>query len=119
MEREFQGWVVDVFRGRGWLVKHAPVPMVAVGRGKFVPDPRGRGLLDLLMIHSSPPALLFAECKSETGKVSDDQREVIELLRGVVERVREAFPGEPCPIGVHLFRPGAEAMIEAIAARNA
>lgn len=115
-EKDFQGWVIDLFTRRGWTVKHAPVPMRAIGGGRFVPDRRGRGLPDLMLIHDDPPRLILAECKGHDGVISADQKQMLGLLRGVSDVVRDKFRPESSPLGIYVFQPGGESMIEAIAA---
>lgn len=114
-EREFQAWVMKEFKKHGWTVKHVPTPMRPVKQGHFVPDSRGRGLLDLQCMHSSPPRLAFAEIKALGGELSEAQIEVIRLLRLVVDIVREAVRPLPCPLGVFVFQPGNEALVTAVA----
>ena len=112
-ESQFQGWVVDVFQRHGWVVKHVPTPMRPVAGGKFVPDARGRGLLDLLMVHPDPPRLVFAECKTGTD-LSEEQTRMFHLLRAVARQLAESADGRGV-VGVYIFRPGVEPLIEAIA----
>jgi hypothetical protein len=123
-ESAFQGWVVDLFKQHGWDVKHAPTPMRPIAGGKFVPDPRGRGLLDLLMTHEDPPRIVFAECKGHGGELSDDQRDMLRRLRLVADEVKEIIEERDpdlhprigaAPLGVFVFQPGNEELIEAIA----
>jgi hypothetical protein len=114
-ESVFQRWVTDLFASYGWDVKHAPVPMRAIGNGRFVPDKRGAGLPDLTLTHDDPPRLILAECKAAGGVVSDEQRDLLRRLRAVADVVREAFGSEPSPLGVYVFAPGNEALIEALA----
>lgn len=114
-EAKFQQWVVDVFTAHGWTVKHAPVPMRAIGGGRFKPDPRGRGLPDLLLLHDDPPRAYWAECKASDGEMSDEQTRVLKMLRAVADSVREAVAPAPSPLGAFVFAPGSEALIEALA----
>lgn len=114
-ESDYQGYVIDTFKKHGWKCWHVPTPMRPVGGNRFVPDSRGRGLLDLLLVRENPPGLVFAECKNETGRLSIEQTELLRLLRLVAQTVRERFPGEPCPVGAYVFAPGTEALVEAIA----
>lgn len=123
-EREFQAWVVDVATRLGWRVWHVPTPMRPIGQSKFVPDPRGRGLADLIMFRESPPKLIFAECKTETGNLSDEQREFLRLARCVAAKAITfeepslvgsfPIPNFGKPVGVYLWRPGMEDLIETI-----
>jgi hypothetical protein len=121
-ESAFQGWVVDTAQRLGWKVWHVPTPMRPIGGNKFVPDQRGRGLPDLVMLHADPPRLILAELKNEEGVLSDEQREFLRLARGVADDARHhaLIAGDVvgklgcAPVGVYTWRPGAEEIIEAI-----
>lgn len=122
-EREFQAWVIQTAQTLGWRVWHVPTPMRPIGGGRFVPDPRGAGLPDLILLHSNPPRLIFAECKTDT-KLSVEQTEFLSLARAVGEEaVACACGSSMCesgmretdrPIGVYVFKPGAEHLIETL-----
>ena len=124
-ESAFQGWVVEVAQRFGWRIWHVPMPVRPIPGGKFVPDRRGRGLPDLIMLHDDPPRLVFAELKGD-GKhpLSDDQREFLRLAKNIV-RVwdihranAENAAGVVLPddrlVGVYSWRPGQEAIVEAV-----
>jgi hypothetical protein len=126
-EREFQGWILDVAARLGWRAWHVPAPMRPVGGGRFVPEPRAAGLPDLILLHDDPPRLIFAEVKGVDGKLSDEQREFLALVRGVVDEVSslafsayddcpspESSASRALPIGVFTWRPGNEDLIETI-----
>lgn len=114
-ESKFQGWIIDVAQANGWRVFHCPTPMRPVGGGRFVPDHRGAGLPDLIMLHTDPPRLIFAEVKNEGGVLSDGQLEFLRLARGVVSELSSVLAGaEMIPLGVYTWRPGVEHMIETI-----
>lgn len=117
-EARFQSWAVEVFQRHGWLVKHAGVPARAVGGGRLVPDRRGTGMLDLLLVHPDQRRILFAECKDAEGNLTPEQKELVAALRPTVEWSNEVHrvAGVHPALGVHLFRPGAEALIEELAA---
>lgn len=111
-ERQFQAWVIDVAKRHGWTVKHTPTPMRPIGGSRFVPDPRGAGLPDLILFHEDPPRIIFAECKSAKGSLSDEQREVLRLLRQIA---REAVDVDGYHvIGVYVWSPGVRSLIETI-----
>lgn len=112
-ESEFQKWVVDTAKSFGWRVWHVPTPMKPIGANRFVPDSRGRGLSDLVMLHEDPPRLIFAELKSLTGTFSVEQREFLRLVRNVAMATGVVM-GEPRTVGVYTWRPGAEDIIESI-----
>lgn len=127
-EREWQAWVTRQFEDRGWRVFHVPTPMRPTKGGRFVPDPRGRGLPDLLCLHEDPPRAVWIENKTNDGELSTDQIEVLRLLRAVALRATEpqlaaalrnepgrAIPYEPAVLGVYVFKPGMEHLVEAVA----
>lgn len=119
-ESEFQGWVVETAERFGWKVWHAATPMRPIGGNRFVPDPRGRGLPDLFMLHDDPPRLILAEIKNEDGTVSIEQREFLRLARKVAENT-EGFKGivdgiamQYRPLKVFVWRPAHRDLIEAV-----
>lgn len=72
-EREFQQQVVDLAGLTGWLVYHTH-------------DSRhsAQGWPDLVLVR--PPELIFAELKTETGRLSTAQKEWLEALTGSGQR---------------------------------
>ena len=117
-ERDFLNWVIACAEQYGWLVKHVPAPMVATRDGRrFVGSIRARGLPDLFMLHDDPPRLIIAEVKGDKGKLSKSQQEFLRMARDVAERGRQHgsdvwhLPEEQ-PVGVYVFQPGQEQMIE-------
>ena len=114
-EREFQAWIIDVAQRNSWRVWHTPTPMRPTKGGKFVPDRRGAGLPDLILIHRDPPRLIFAEVKVDTP-LSAGQVEFLQLAKAVAESCRNEDWGIDYPrlIGVYTWRHGNEEMIEAI-----
>lgn len=124
-EKDFQGWVLDVAARFGWYAWHVPTPMRPIGQNKFVPDSRGRGLPDLILLHDDPPRLIFAELKGDDGVLSEDQREFLRLARAVARSATALSvisPPDPglgldlarhSPVGVFVWRPGNEELIEA------
>ncbi len=114
-EKQFQAWVTATAQSYSWRIWHVPTPMRPVGRNTFVPDRRGAGLPDLLMLHEDPPRLIFAELKGD-GKhpLSPEQREFLRLAR-MVARATVEDPGLNRPtVAAYSWRPGQEQMIEAI-----
>lgn len=128
-EREFLGWILDLARRGGWRVYHVPYPVRPIGGGQFVPEPRAKGLPDLILLHDSPPRLIFAEVKGPGGKLSAEQVEFLRLARGVADAFRGLLrtaadviavtnerpdPETAAAIGVYSWRPGVEPLIEAV-----
>lgn len=131
-ESAFQAWVIDVAQTHGWKAYHVPTPMRPIGGNKFVPDPRGRGLPDLILLHDDPARLILAEVKNEDGVLSTEQTEFLRLARDVADAARDvardvqAYLDENGPatqvvptIGVYVWRPGIEPLIEATLSRKA
>lgn len=112
-ESEFQGWIIDTAKAHGWRVWHVPTPMRPIGNSKFVPDPRGRGLPDLIMLHEDPPRLMFIEAKAQDGRVSVEQAEFLRIARAIQETLRDQRDGELPPLRVLLARPSHRDLIEA------
>lgn len=117
-ERDFQRWVIDVAQRFGWKVWHVPMPVRQIGGNQIVPDPRGRGLPDLIMLHEDPPRLIFAELKGTGGKLSTEQTEFLRLARLVMDETSTLQDDEDWPdsltLGVYMWLPGDEGRIETI-----
>lgn len=140
-ENEFLGWILDVAARGGWRAWHVPMPVRPIPGGKFVAERRAKGLPDLLLLHDDPPRLIFAEVKGPDGKLSDEQREFLQLASGVSQTIRSLFrllnemanaaaevikvaegteiavavPSERMmPVAVYSWRPGNEALIETV-----
>lgn len=106
-EAQFQSWVVDTAKAHGWRVWHVPTPMRPISGGKFVPDPRGRGLPDLIMLHDDPPRLIFAELKDAEGRLSAEQIEFLRLARELHVSLGRHFAA----VGETLARVGIDASV--------
>lgn len=111
-ESVFQSWCIQEAATHGWVAKHVPTPMKPIGGNRFVPDSRGRGLLDLLLIHENPPRMIFAECKNETGKLSADQVEMLRLLRQVSALTLDVDGNRM--IGVYVWMPAVADLVSLI-----
>ena len=68
-EAIFQDQIVRMARGQGWLVFH-PAPF-QVRPGVWRSD--GKGFPDLVLVSPSGRGIIFAELKTDTGKLSDEQ----------------------------------------------
>jgi len=89
-EREFQREVIKMAESLGWYFNHA---LPGKGRNKHLTLFIGkRGFPDLVLCR--PPRLIFAELKSETGKLSTDQQEWLEALRACGAEVYVWRPSE-------------------------
>jgi len=77
-ETAFQSVVVDVARLSGWRVAHFRAARTSKGWATPV-TADGAGWPDLVLVR--PPRLIFAELKSESGKVKPHQTEWLDVLR--------------------------------------
>ncbi len=115
LEKDLLNWIIECAERTGWLVKHVPSPMVADKRtGTWRPFARAAGLPDLFMLHSDPPRLIIAEVKGDKGKLSGKQREFLLAARKVAEA--NGFPQAPTHrcIGVYVWTPQDQLLIEGI-----
>ena len=77
-EREFQARVIELARLLGWRVHHTRPALTQ--RGRWLTPIQGEaGLPDLILLR--PPRLVFAELKSEKGRVSKEQQAWLDALR--------------------------------------
>jgi VRR-NUC domain-containing protein len=99
-EADFQSVVVEVARLAGWRVAHFRPARTDKGwRTPVTAD--GAGWPDLVLVR--PPRIVFAELKSERGKVRPEQTEWLDVLR--------LLPGTE----VYLWRPNDwDALVEVL-----
>lgn len=78
-ESGFQGWVIDLAHTYGWLVYHARPSRVRDGRWAtaMTGDP---GFPDLVLARGG--RVIFAELKTDRGRISDSQQQWLEYLQG-------------------------------------
>jgi hypothetical protein len=88
--RQFQSAVIDMAKVFGWRVAHFHDSRRQVKPGVFVGDQAAAGFPDLVLTRNS--ALMFAELKTEKGRLKAEQRAWIEALREAGQ-------------AVHLWRP--------------
>ena len=99
LEDGFQKAIIELFELHGWRVYH-----VARVKG-HLRSKTGVGFLDLCMARKHQ--IIFAELKSETGVVSDDQHEWIDVLETVSKHSNM--------VNVFVWRPEHWSAIERIA----
>src|SRR5712691_11724692 len=90
-EQSFQAVVVEVARLAGWRVAHFRAARTEAG-WKTPVTADGAGWPDLVLVR--PPRLVFAELKSDTGKVRPQQTEWLDVLRLLPQA--ETFLWRPC-----------------------
>ncbi len=78
-EKEWQKQVISLARGYGWTVFHVGDSRRQVKSGAFVPDGQIAGFPDLTMIHPTR-GFVFAELKTQKGKLSDRQLATLDLM---------------------------------------
>lgn len=85
-EERFLQQIIKAAQLTSWKVAHFRPAMTR--RGKWVTAGQGdaKGYPDLTLIHPAKGRLIFAELKTETGKISDAQHFWIDALRTVQEK---------------------------------
>lgn len=76
-EEDFQSWVIDLAHTMGWLVAHFRAARTKTGWRTAV-SADGEGFPDLLLTRGA--VTIFAETKSETGRLSPQQRVWLQTL---------------------------------------
>ena len=71
-ERDFQAGVIELARLCGWQVAHFHDSRRQVADNKWVGDADAAGFPDLVLVR--PPDLIFAELKTDKGRMTDMQR---------------------------------------------
>jgi hypothetical protein len=101
-EAEFQKVVIDLARRNGWLVYHAVPAQVRPGvwRTTYAGD---RGFPDLMMVHPTRGGL-FAELKTDKGKVTYEQEQWLDTLQ---QAGYEAYCWRPAMLDIIMMRLGA------------
>ncbi len=79
-EAEFQRQVTDLAELLGWEWAHFRPALTAKGWRTPVSGPLGKGWPDLVLVHAAKKRLIFAELKSEKGRLTWDQARVHETL---------------------------------------
>ena len=103
-EAEFQRWVTELAEVLGWTHVHFRPAMTSKGYRTPVSGPLGKGWPDLVLVRER---IIFAELKSEKGKVSLEQDFVLEELRRAGAEVYVWRPSDRDKIGKVLFSKGA------------
>lgn len=78
LEKDFQAAVVELARLKGWLVHHTRT--VKIQNGGWTSPGIVNGFPDLVLVHEQKQKIIFAELKSEKGKVSADQTKWLNAL---------------------------------------
>jgi hypothetical protein len=90
-EADWQASVIDLAHLYGWRVAHFRKVRVQRSNGSIYHETPaaadGVGFPDLVLVR--PPRLIFAECKTDTGRLRPEQETWLDLLRGVAEHVRD------------------------------
>lgn len=86
-EAEFQDRVIATARLYGWMVHHTRPARMADGRWR-TPVQGDKGFPDLVLAHERH-GTVFAELKSDTGRLTPEQKAWLAVLGGVVWRPRD------------------------------
>lgn len=80
-ERAFQRTVLRYAKACGWKAFHASRAMYKQGQWCTPYGGDGKGFPDLLLLR--PPRLVVCELKTRTGTIRPEQREWLNLFRGI------------------------------------
>jgi hypothetical protein len=80
-EREFQRQVTGLAELLGWDWAHWRPAMTKRGWRTPVSGTIGEGMVDLLLVRGRDQRIVFAELKSERGRLTGRQQQVVDLLR--------------------------------------
>ena len=78
-EEEFTAWTIDLFRSQGWLVHHDRPARTSQGWRTAIQG--DAGFPDIVAVRNGK--VVFAELKSEKGKVSAEQKKWFDHMPGV------------------------------------
>lgn len=84
-EAELQAMVVELAHLAGWMIQHTRPARTADG-GWRTPIQGHKGFPDLVLVHERHGRVIFAELKSETGRVRPEQREWATALQATTGR---------------------------------
>ena len=99
-EAEFQRWVMELADVLGWSTVHFRPAMTSKGYRTPVSGPLGKGWPDLVLVRER---VIFAELKSDKGKLSLEQDYVLGELRNAGAEVYVWRPQDRDEIGEVLF----------------
>lgn len=103
-EEQLLSAVLETTDRFGWRSAHVGAPMRYLPKargGGAIPDKRARGFPDLVLVRGT--RLVFAELKSDTGRVTSEQQAWLDALDGVAA---EFFGAEiDAKVEVYLWRP--------------
>lgn len=101
-EDDFLTQVIDLAHIYGWKVAHFRPAQTKHGWRTAV-SAEGKGFPDCVMVRDGQ--LIFAELKSEKGKVSEAQQEWLDLLNEVSDASRDYVYDEVRIVHIYLWRP--------------
>ena len=104
-EAQLQDKVVAVARHAGWCVMHTR-PARTMSGGWATPLQGHKGFPDLVLVHPSRNLLVFAELKSDKGRLEPEQRRWLDALQDAHAIVYVWYPKD-WPAIVELLAPGA------------
>lgn len=114
LEKHFQGGVIKLAQSLGWMVAHFRPSLNRSGRWQTAVSGDGAGFPDLVLVHEKTGAVLFAELKRDSGKLTPEQErwraalskdggrhciwrpKDLELIRDLLARPRDLLLAEPC-----------------------
>jgi len=91
-EADFMAQVIDLAHLYGWLVQHTRPAWTE--KGYRTPIQGDAGFLDLVLAHLGQQRVIFAEAKSQRGRLSPAQQRWIEALKACGQEVEVWRPDD-------------------------
>ena len=101
-EAAFQASVIELAQRLGWRVAHFRKAQNANGNWRTPVAADGAGFPDLVLVRDR---IIFAELKTDAGRVSPDQRAWLDALAHALDLADDEAPADRDHVLVRVWRP--------------